>query len=135
MGYCDVAVRGSERYRRCALELDIAIFVLCGLTSAARQMGVLKSPAGDPAGLLGRCEKKGIGSVFLQRGVFLVQRFLARKVDLDASVMRDFYAARIGHNDHIRWHDFVCLHFNLRMLTELCTYSACSKENTIRCAR
>ena len=77
----------------------------------------------------------GIGSVFLQRGVFLVQLFLALKVGLDASVMRDFYAARIGHNDHIRWHDFVCLHFNLRMLTELCTYSACSKENTIRCAR
>lgn len=51
MGYCDVAVRGSERYRRCALELDIAIFVLCGLTFAARQMGVLKSPAGFPAGL------------------------------------------------------------------------------------
>ena len=32
------------------------------------------------------CEKKGIGSVFLQRGVFLVQRFLALKVGLDASV-------------------------------------------------
>lgn len=86
MGYCDVAVRGSERYRRCALELDIAIFVLCGLTSAARQMGVLKGPAGKPAGLLGCCEKKGIGSVFLQRGVFLVQRFLALEVGLDASV-------------------------------------------------
>ena len=94
-----------------------------------------ESPAGKPAGLLGCCEKKGIGSVFLQRGVFLVQLFLSLKVGLDASVMRDFYAARIGHNDHIRWHDFVCLHFNLRMLTELCTYSACSKENTIRCAR
>ena len=52
MGYCDVAVRGSERYRRCALELDIAIFVLRGLTSAARQMGVLKSPAGDPIAYL-----------------------------------------------------------------------------------
>mgnify|MGYP001123805082 CR=1 FL=1 len=63
---------------------------------------------GKPAGLLGCCEKKGIGSVFLQRGVFLVQLFLALKVGLDASVMRDFYAARIGHNDHIRWHDFVC---------------------------
>ena len=86
MGYCDVAVRGSERYRRCALELDIAIFVLCGFTSAARQSGVLKSPAGKPAGLLGCCEKKGIGSVFLQRGVFLVQRFLALEVGLDASV-------------------------------------------------
>lgn len=86
MGYCDVAVRGSERYRRCALELDIAIFVLCGLTFAARQMGVLKSPAGDPAGLLGCCEKKGIGSVFLQRGVFLVQLLLALEVGLDASV-------------------------------------------------
>ncbi len=86
MGYCDVAVRGSERYRRCALELDIAIFVLCGLTSAARQMGVLKGPAGKPTGLLGCCEKKGIGSVFLQRGVFLVQRFLALEVGLDASV-------------------------------------------------
>ena len=139
MGYCDVAVRGSERYRRCALELDIAIFVLCGLTSAARQMGVLKSPAGDPAGLWGVAQRKGsdqhfIRSTFLQGCVLLVQLFLALKVDLDVSVMRDFYAARIGHNDHIRWHDFVCLHFNLRMLTELCTYSACSKENTIRCA-
>lgn len=94
-----------------------------------------ESPAGKPAGLLGCCEKKEIGSAFLQRGVLLVQLFLALKVGLDASVMRDFYAARIGHNDHIRWHDFVRLHFNLRMLTELCTYSACSKENTIRCAR
>jgi len=35
---------------------------------------------------LGCCEKKGIGSVFLQRGVFLVQRFLALEVGLDASV-------------------------------------------------
>ena len=32
------------------------------------------------------CEKKGIGSVFLQRGVFLVQRFLALEVGLDASM-------------------------------------------------
>ena len=45
-----------------------------------------ESPAGKPAGLLGCCEKKGIGSVFLQRGVFLVQRFLALEVGLDASV-------------------------------------------------
>lgn len=67
-----------------------------------------ESPAGKPAGLLGCCEKKGIGPVFLQRGVLLVQLLLALKVGLDASVMRDFYAARIGHNDHIRWHDFVC---------------------------
>lgn len=35
---------------------------------------------------MGCCEKKGIGSVFLQRGVFLVQRFLALEVGLDASV-------------------------------------------------
>ena len=92
-----------------------------------------RKPRRKPAGLLlhgVRWER----SVFLQRGVFLVQRFLALEVGLDASVMRDFYAARIGHNDHIRWYDFACLHFNLRMLTELCTYSACSKENTIRCA-
>ena len=45
-----------------------------------------ESPAGKPAGLLGCCEKKGIGSVFLQRGVFLVQRFLTLEVGLDASV-------------------------------------------------
>ena len=45
-----------------------------------------ESPAGKPAGHLGWCEKKGIGSVFLQRGVFLVQRFLALEVGLDASV-------------------------------------------------
>ena len=45
-----------------------------------------ESPAGKPAGLLGCCEKKGIGSAFLQRGVFLVQRFLAREVGLDASM-------------------------------------------------
>lgn len=93
-----------------------------------------RKPRRKTGGLLGCCEKKEIGSAFLQRGVLLVQLFLARKVGLDASVMRDFYAARIGHNDHIRWHDYVCLHFNLRMLTELCTDSACSKENTIRCA-
>ena len=106
MGYCDVAVRGSERYRRCALELDIAIFVLCGLTFAARQMGVLKSPAGKPAGLLGCCEKKGIGSVFLQRGVFLVQRFLALEVGLGASVAcADLQCCRLAlfpHTDTAR---------------------------------
>ena len=35
---------------------------------------------------MGCCEKKGIGSVFLQRGVFLMQRFLTLEVGLDASV-------------------------------------------------
>ena len=35
---------------------------------------------------MGCCEKKGIGSVFLQRGVFLVQLLLALEVGLDASV-------------------------------------------------
>ena len=94
-----------------------------------------RKPRRRSGGAFGSYGKKGLRSTFLQSCVLLVQRFLALEVGLDASVMRDFYAARIGHNDHIRWHDFVCLHFNLRMLTELCTYSACSKENTIRCAR
>ena len=35
---------------------------------------------------MGCCEKKGIGSIFLQRGVFLVQLLLALEVGLDASV-------------------------------------------------
>ena len=97
--------------------------------------GSIEKPRRKTGGAFGSDVKKGLRSTFLQGCVFLVQLFLALKVGLDASVMRDFYAARIGHNDHIRWHDFVCLHFNLRMLTELCTDSACSKENTIRCAR
>lgn len=47
---------------------------------------IAKAPPENRRGFCGCCEKKGIGSVFLQRGVFLVQRFLALKVGLDASV-------------------------------------------------
>lgn len=67
-----------------------------------------RRPRRKTGGAFGSYVKKGLRSTFLQGCVLLVQLFLALKVGLDASVMRDFYAARIGHNDHIRWHDFVC---------------------------
>ena len=67
-----------------------------------------RKPRRKTGGAFGSYVKKGLRSTFLQGCVLLVQLFLALKVGLDASVMRDFYAARIGHNDHIRWHDFVC---------------------------
>ena len=126
MGYCDVAVRGSERYRRCALELDIAIFVLCGLTSAARQMGVLKSPAGNRRGFC--CLGCAGRDQYFCSGAYFSCSASSRSRSDSMRLWRDFYVARTCTMTTSTGHGFVCLHFNSRMSTDLCICSVYSKE-------